>query len=177
MSNTGSLETGRRWVEYILSNSRALSNALLSTGTNVHIIVLHSHLGRKRHYSYGNGADVEPSKIKTEEFEIEIYTRGYEALYGYKINYNKLSNGAFISIDDIKPIEYPFGAFISPRNHSYIKIFREAIYKSVTTMILRSMCTERMKTIKEELIAAVWRPDRLARRLEEGGWEAVDAFV
>lgn len=36
---------------------------------------------------------------------------------------------------------------------------------------------QRTRQFKEELVAAVWRPDRVAKRLEEGGWDAIDAFA
>jgi hypothetical protein len=35
----------------------------------------------------------------------------------------------------------------------------------------------RAQALKEELVAAVWAPARVAKRLEDGGWEAIDAFA
>jgi hypothetical protein len=40
----------------------------------------------------------------------------------------------------------------------------------------RERCSQRTALIHEDLVAAVWAPSRLAKRLEEGGWNVIEAL-
>ena len=53
---------------------------------------------------------------------------------------------------------------------------RQILYAWIQDTIRAELCRRRSHHIKEELVAAVWHPRRLARRLEEGGWDAVEAL-
>ena len=41
----------------------------------------------------------------------------------------------------------------------------------------KKRCQERSKTVKEDLMIYVWRPDRLEKLLEVGGWKLVDMLI
>ncbi len=62
----------------------------------------------------------------------------------------------------------------SPRKQNPL---RAIVYNWIQDTIRGELCRRRCERIREELVAAVWHPKRLARRLEEGGWEAVEAFA
>lgn len=40
----------------------------------------------------------------------------------------------------------------------------------------KKRCQERNEAIKEDLIAEVWKPERLEKLLEQGGWDLVDSY-
>lgn len=42
--------------------------------------------------------------------------------------------------------------------------------------VTKKRCQERSSAIKENLIAEVWRPDRLQKLLETGGWDMIEAL-
>ena len=52
----------------------------------------------------------------------------------------------------------------------------DIIYNWIQDTIRGELSRRRAARIKEELVAAVWHPRRVARLLEEGGWEAIDAL-
>ncbi len=54
---------------------------------------------------------------------------------------------------------------------------RRILYTWIQDTIRGELCRRRTERIKEELVAAVWHPDRVAKRLEEGGWEAVEGMT
>jgi hypothetical protein len=62
------------------------------------------------------------------------------------------------------------------RFHYILDEIRYVVYDWILDTIRGERCRRRSEQLKEELVAAVWRPDRVARRLEEGGWEAVEAL-
>lgn len=51
-----------------------------------------------------------------------------------------------------------------------------AVLKSVTEEAAKVRIVARAKAIHEELVAYVWAPERMAARLERGGWDLVDAL-
>jgi hypothetical protein len=55
-------------------------------------------------------------------------------------------------------------------------LLRDSIYSWIQDTIRGELSRRRAARIKEELVAAVWHPRRVARLLEEGGWDAVDAL-
>lgn len=58
------------------------------------------------------------------------------------------------------------------------EIFQQIIRAWVLRVLYREYLRWRVENVmKEELVATVWHPRHLARRLEEGGWEAVEALV
>ncbi len=61
---------------------------------------------------------------------------------------------------------------ISPKDIT----IRDIIHTWIQDTIRGELCRRRSERIKEELVAAVWHPRRVARRLEEDGWEALDAL-
>ncbi len=56
-------------------------------------------------------------------------------------------------------------------------LLREILYQWLLEVLTREAARRRSERIHEELVAAVWRPDRMARRLETGGWDAVEAMI
>lgn len=50
-----------------------------------------------------------------------------------------------------------------------------AIRERLAEEAAKARIIARAKAIHEELVAAVWAPERLAARLKEGGWDLVDA--
>jgi hypothetical protein len=66
------------------------------------------------------------------------------------------------------------GRIIRPAEWSPLRIL---VYDWIQTTLHSELCRRRSERIREELVAAVWHPRRVARRLEEGGWEAVEAFA
>jgi hypothetical protein len=40
----------------------------------------------------------------------------------------------------------------------------------------KKRCQERNKIIKEDLIAEMWKPERLEKMLDQGGWDLVDSY-
>ncbi len=53
----------------------------------------------------------------------------------------------------------------------------DAVKQRLQEEVSKRRIQTRAAALKEDLVAAVWRPDRLAKRLEEGGWDAIDAFA
>jgi hypothetical protein len=51
-------------------------------------------------------------------------------------------------------------------------------FTDVSDQILRRKTAYKVSNmIRKELVAAVWHPRRVAKRLEEGGWDAIEAFT
>lgn len=65
---------------------------------------------------------------------------------------------------------------VNPFNETTQAKIHTIVYEWLRDTLLQNACKKRSQHIKEGIVAAVWRPDRVARRLEEGGWEAVEAF-
>jgi hypothetical protein len=65
-----------------------------------------------------------------------------------------------------KPPEFPWTKMET--------LFRAWI-RNVSDQILRRKTAYKVSNmIRQELVAAVWHPRRVAKRLEEGGWEAIE---
>lgn len=52
----------------------------------------------------------------------------------------------------------------------------EYMYTWIQDTIRGELCRLRSERMREELVAAVWHPRRVAKRLEEGGWDAVEGM-
>lgn len=53
---------------------------------------------------------------------------------------------------------------------------REVLYQWLLAVLTREAARRFAARIHEELVAAVWRPDRVERMLENWGWEGIEAF-
>lgn len=53
----------------------------------------------------------------------------------------------------------------------------EAVKQRLQEEASKRRTQARAQALKEDLVAAVWAPARLAKRLEQGGWEGVEAFA
>lgn len=53
-------------------------------------------------------------------------------------------------------------------------LFRDWLTDISDDILRRKTAYKVSNMIRQELVAAVWRPDRVARRLEEGGWDAIE---
>jgi hypothetical protein len=60
------------------------------------------------------------------------------------------------------------------RTPPWLKEAVQAWYKQVQTLKAMSVAKERMAAIKEDLMAAAWHPDRVAKLVEAGAWDALD---
>ena len=60
------------------------------------------------------------------------------------------------------------------RTPPWLKEAVQAWYKQVQTLKAMSVAKERMATIKEDLMAAAWHPDRVAKLVAAGAWDALD---
>lgn len=68
------------------------------------------------------------------------------------------------------------GAILVEESTRYLKEEVDDLYYYMeSARFVRAM--NRMKKLKEELIAAAWHPDRIARILELGDWKALDNFA
>ena len=65
----------------------------------------------------------------------------------------------------------------SPAMHRFTTALREIVWEWAIGVMRMEACRRRAARIHEELAAAVWHPRRVARRLEEGGWDAIDAIL
>jgi hypothetical protein len=126
--------------------------------------------------------------------------RGFERVQ-YKSHANWLEMYSIVGRQTIH-VSIPFGALeagaqmdkydihtcIAGRTHIYYRggnkrihyimdDLRDIVYDWILDTIRGERCRLRSAQLKEELVAAVWRPDRVARRLEEGGWEAVEMLA
>jgi hypothetical protein len=108
-----------------------------------------------------------------ELFEIHMFTPSLEYLHGFIIPFDSLAKGALLEIKDVATIKQRPAS----RDLEATAMLQKIVHSWIITTILMPMILERVASIKEELVANVWHPRRLSRRLEEGGWEAVDAFT
>jgi len=177
------IRSGKRWAEILYAKAGTIhKEVIVHTSINpLRCIIVFSHLGMKRFFpDYNNHYDEQPGVRRVwdhSQFEISIYTEytnnhSYERYerYTYTTTFERLSKLGNFTANDL--------AF----NNSYgstenIIRMREAVHKWILTTMLQTMAARRSERIREDLVAAVWRPDRVAKRLEEGGWEAIDAFA
>ncbi len=62
---------------------------------------------------------------------------------------------------------------------AYMRLVQDwvnVVKQRLEARVSRRRIQARVAALKEELVAAVWAPARLAKRLEEGGWELVEAL-
>lgn len=57
-----------------------------------------------------------------------------------------------------------------------IELWVDAVKQRLQEEVSKRRIQARTQALKEGLVAAVWAPARLAKRLEEGGWDAVEAM-
>jgi len=166
---------GKHYVEYLLSNSDSLVNVIASCGIKIPHICIYTHSEGKIYYINNDGhRNVIVTIGSITYFRIDMFTQKYRILHQIMIPFHVLSNGAFISVNDME-VQFT-RTYDSDRQLKNNIILKELVHSWITTNILKHMILERVAIIKEELVAAVWHPRRVAKLLEEGGWEAVDAL-
>lgn len=57
-----------------------------------------------------------------------------------------------------------------------VEMWVEAVRQTLLEDLSKRRIQARTHALHEELVAAVWHPRRVAKRLEEGGWEAIEGF-
>lgn len=87
--------------------------------------------------------------------------------YSYEVSVDGSTTNFIGSTDDLGSL---------PEQLNYDEKFR-TWFQLVSEQILRKRGAYILSNkIKKELVAAVWHPRRVARWLEEGGWDAVEAM-
>ncbi len=173
------LKAERRWAEYLFTRSDSLLNAIQADGIDLNAILLYNHAGLKRHLVYESGVYSDVQQIVRQsydqkyEFEIYIVTGAQNASYTYFAPFETLIKGALIQPDDITFRQ----SYRPPRDRAIVPRLQKIIYEWIHTQIMKHICARRSEKIRGERVAAVWHPRRVARRLEEGGWEDVEAFA
>ncbi len=61
-----------------------------------------------------------------------------------------------------------------PRSPPWLEKVVQTWYKQVQTLKAMAVAKERMAKIKEDLMAAAWHPDRVAKLVAAGAWDALD---
>jgi hypothetical protein len=100
-----------------------------------------------------------PLVLRTNSYHMELF-------------YGIFSSGAVVTITE--PNAFTYGAQTAYQQpvEEWINAIKQRLLEEASKRRIQA----RAQALKEDLIAAVWAPARLKKRLEEGGWDAVEAF-
>jgi len=89
------------------------------------------------------------------------------------IQFDAIKDGLKLQKGDVDVIcnSYLVGSPVS------VSTIRTIVYDWVQHTFRIALSKKRSERIREELVAAVWHPRRVAKWLEEGGWDAVEALT
>lgn len=151
---------------------RIINKKTVSPFIQGHIITINEEL-----YQYGYATILASIDIKNHEEHASILVEFYHSqssqkeYYIYKLNWD----GSDVHLSEIN-IHLGSDLNMFPEGFNYDEKFRQWIQEVREQIVRRRGAQILSNKIKKELIAAVWHPRRVARLLEEGGWDAVEAM-
>lgn len=167
-------KAGKRWAEYLSAQSNSIVDLLRASEINLDVILIYSHNQLKRHFVCSDRVCSDTQQFKTwREFEIHIVGYSHRESFTFSIPFERLSKSLTIQSDDINVSR----SFMCSKNKAMTAHIQGIVYTWLHTQMMKHLSSRRSEKIREELVAAVWHPKRLAWRLEQGGWDAVEAFA